>query len=73
MEFYIGQIILFGGNFAIRNFALAQGQLLAISSNSALFSILGTKNKVFVFLNWVWNYITYDQSLRLIMKAKEKK
>ena len=42
MEFYIGQIILFGGNFAIRNFALANGQLLAISSNSALFSILGT-------------------------------
>lgn len=35
-----------------------------------LFSILGTKNKVFVFLNWVWNYITYDQSLRLIIKPK---
>lgn len=40
-----------------------------------LFSILGTKNKVFVFLNWVWNYLSYDQSLRLIIKAqgKEKK
>lgn len=42
MEFYIGQIIMFGGNFAIRSFALANGQLLAINSNSALFSILGT-------------------------------
>lgn len=37
-----------------------------------LFAILGTKNKVFVFLNWLWNYITYDQSLRLIIKAKGK-
>ncbi len=42
MEFYIGQIILFGGNFAIRNFALANGQLMPISDNTALFSILGT-------------------------------
>ncbi len=33
---------MFGGNFAIRSYALCQGQLLAISSNTALFSILGT-------------------------------
>lgn len=33
-----------------------------------LLYILGTKNKVFVFLNWVWNYLTYDQSLRLVIK-----
>jgi NADH dehydrogenase len=33
-----------------------------------LFSILGTKNKLFVFLNWVGNYLTYDQSLRLVIK-----
>ncbi len=33
-----------------------------------LFAILGTKNKVFIFLNWVWNYLTYDQSLRLVIK-----
>ncbi|HKZ65351.1 MAG TPA: NAD(P)/FAD-dependent oxidoreductase [Chitinophagaceae bacterium] len=30
--------------------------------------ILGVKNKLFVFLNWMYNYITYDQSLRLIFK-----
>lgn len=42
MEFYIGQIIMFGGNFAIRNLAECNGQLLAISQYSALFSILGT-------------------------------
>lgn len=42
MEPFIGQIIMFGGNFAPRGWALCDGQLLAISSHSALFSILGT-------------------------------
>ncbi|MFS0490723.1 NAD(P)/FAD-dependent oxidoreductase [Leadbetterella byssophila] len=35
-----------------------------------LMSILGVKNKVLVFINWFWNYITYDQSLRLIIRPK---
>lgn len=35
-----------------------------------LFQILGVKNKLFIFLNWVWNYFTYDQSLRLIIRPK---
>ena len=35
-----------------------------------LFSLLGVKNKVFVFLNWLWGYFTYDQSLRLIIRPK---
>ncbi len=42
MEPFIGQILMFGGNFAPRGWALCDGQLLSISSNSALFSILGT-------------------------------
>ncbi|MEL7529951.1 MAG: tail fiber protein [Bacteroidota bacterium] len=42
MEPFIGQIIMFAGNFAPRGWALCDGQLLAISENSALFSILGT-------------------------------
>lgn len=33
-----------------------------------LLLILGVKNRLFVFLNWLYNYITYDQSLRLIFK-----
>ncbi|GJM31356.1 MAG: NADH dehydrogenase [Saprospiraceae bacterium] len=33
-----------------------------------LFQILGVKNRVFILLNWVWNYVTYDQSLRLIIR-----
>ena len=42
MEPFLGQIIMFGGNFAPRGWAFCSGQLLAISGNSALFSILGT-------------------------------
>ncbi|MFX0557709.1 phage tail protein [Maribacter sp. CXY002] len=42
MEGFIGQIILFAGNFAPRNWAFCNGQLLAISQNTALFSIIGT-------------------------------
>ena len=37
-----------------------------------LFQLLGVKNRVFVFLNWVWNYFTYDQSLRLIIRPRSK-
>ena len=38
-----------------------------------LMLILGVKNKFFVFSNWLYNYITYDQSLRLIFKTQDKK
>lgn len=38
----IGVCIGFGGNFAPRTWAFCSGQLLAISSNTALFSIIGT-------------------------------
>lgn len=41
-EPFIGQIIMFGGTFAIRGFAECAGQLEPISQNTALFSILGT-------------------------------
>ncbi|WP_299658224.1 phage tail protein [uncultured Tateyamaria sp.] len=41
-EPFIGQIYLVGYNFAARGFALCQGQLLPISQNTALFSLLGT-------------------------------
>jgi microcystin-dependent protein len=39
---YLGEIILFAGNFAPRATAYCNGQLLAISQNQALFSLLGT-------------------------------
>ncbi|MFN8305140.1 MAG: NAD(P)/FAD-dependent oxidoreductase [Ferruginibacter sp.] len=33
-----------------------------------LMQILGVKNRFFVFSNWLYNYMTYDQNLRLIFK-----
>ena len=38
----LGEIVLFAGNYAPRNWAFCDGQRLSIASNSALFSILGT-------------------------------
>lgn len=35
-----------------------------------LISIVGVKNRLLIFINWLWNYATYDQSLRLIIKPK---
>lgn len=37
-----------------------------------LFAILGTRNKLFVFINWLINYINYNQSLRLIIRPYRK-
>lgn len=42
MEGTIGEIRMFAGNFAPRAWAFCQGQLLPISQNTALFSIIGT-------------------------------
>jgi len=39
---FLGQLMLFAGNFCPRGWATADGQLLPISQNTALFSILGT-------------------------------
>lgn len=37
-----------------------------------LMLILGVKNRFFVFINWLYNYVTYDQNLRLIFSPKNK-
>ena len=41
-EPFVGEIRMFAGNFAPRSWAFCDGQLLAISQNSALFSLFGT-------------------------------
>jgi len=33
-----------------------------------IMTIVGVKNRLLVFINWMWSYITYDQSLRLLLK-----
>jgi microcystin-dependent protein len=42
VNFYLGQIMIFGGNFAMQDTGMCHGQLLAISQNQALFSLIGT-------------------------------
>lgn len=42
-EFFLGQIMMAGFNFAPKYFALCNGQLLPINQNQALFSLLGTQ------------------------------
>jgi len=39
---FVGQIIMFGGNFAPAGWALCQGQLLPIEGNEVLFNLIGT-------------------------------
>jgi microcystin-dependent protein len=39
---FIGQICVFGFNFAPRNWATCDGQIMSIATNTALFSLLGT-------------------------------
>jgi microcystin-dependent protein len=40
---FVAEIRIFAGNFAPRGWALCDGQILAISQNTALFSLLGTQ------------------------------
>jgi microcystin-dependent protein len=42
MNNYLGEIRLFGGNFAPVGWALCNGTLLSIANNDALFSLIGT-------------------------------
>lgn len=41
-EPFLGEIRLFAGNFAPRGWAFCDGQLMSISQNTALFSLIGT-------------------------------
>ena len=38
----LGEIVMFAGNYEPRGWAFCEGQILSASSNSGLFSILGT-------------------------------
>jgi microcystin-dependent protein len=42
MEPILGMLYLFSGNFAPLGYAMCSGQLMEISQNQALFSIIGT-------------------------------
>lgn len=37
-----------------------------------LMSIVGVKNRLLIFINWLWKYFTFDQSLRIILRPSQK-
>lgn len=37
-----------------------------------LMSIVGVKNRMLIFINWLWKYFTFDQSLRIILRPSQK-
>lgn len=41
-DYFLGEIRMFGGNFAIKNWAFCNGQLMSIAQNQALFALIGT-------------------------------
>ena len=43
MDYYLGEIRIFGGNYAPADWALCQGQLLTMSAYPLLYSLLGTR------------------------------
>jgi len=38
-----------------------------------LFLLVGVKNRLQVFINWMYSYFTYDQNLRLLFKEFNRK
>src|SRR5262245_40638661 len=43
MDPFVGEIKIFAGPFAPKDYAFAQGQIMSIAQNSSLFSIIGTR------------------------------
>jgi NADH dehydrogenase len=68
-----GSLATIGRNLAVADlpFVKLKGFLAwVLWSFVHLFAIVGVKNKVSIFLDWSWNYFTYDPSLRLLIRHK---
>jgi microcystin-dependent protein len=39
---FVGQIMIFAGNFALEGWAICEGQLLSVAENEQLFNLIGT-------------------------------
>jgi NADH dehydrogenase len=37
-----------------------------------LVTLVGFRNRLSVFLNWAWNYVTWDRGPRIILRPKDK-
>ena len=70
-----GSLATIGRNLAVADLPFASFQGFAawvLWLFVHLMAILGVKNRLFVFINWAWSYLTYDQSLRLLIKPKKE-
>jgi len=38
-----------------------------------LMTLVGFRNKMVVFVNWIWNYFSYDRGIRLIIRPVNRK
>ena len=38
-----------------------------------LFALIGFRNRIVVFINWLWSYFNYDRGMRLIIRPYKKK
>lgn len=38
-----------------------------------LVTLLGFRNRLVVMINWIWNYVTYDRTVRLILNGENQK
>lgn len=68
-----GSMATVGRNLAVadlKSFTVKGLVAWVLWSTVHLISLIGTKNKLSVLINWSWRYITYDQSLRLLIKHK---
>lgn len=71
-----GSMATVGRNLAVVDLPIAKislGGIMAwlIWMGLHLMLILGVKNKLFIFFNWCYSYLTYDQSLRLVFKRNK--
>ena len=72
----LGSMATIGRNKAVAEFSLFKTQgfmAWVLWLVVHLRSILGIRNRIVVLLNWLWNYVNYNQSLRLIFRAGRDK
>jgi NADH dehydrogenase len=68
-----GSLATIGRNLAVADLPIGKLKGFAawvLWSIVHLFTIVGVKNRLSIFLNWSFNYFTYDQSLRLLIRPK---
>ncbi len=72
----LGSLATIGRNLAVADFPFIKLKgfvAWALWLFVHLMSILGVKNRLIIFINWAWNYMTYDQTLRLLLQPKPKR